>query len=56
LAGLVPQVARPIRLSATPVEYRHAPPLLGEHTAQVLQRVLGLELESVDALRASGVL
>jgi crotonobetainyl-CoA:carnitine CoA-transferase CaiB-like acyl-CoA transferase len=32
LAGMVPQVASPIRLSETPVEYRYAPPLLGEHT------------------------
>ncbi len=29
LAGKVPQVASPIRLSETPVEYRRAPPLLG---------------------------
>ena len=35
LAGMVPQVASPIRLSETPVEYRNAPPLLGEHTRQV---------------------
>ena len=56
LAGMVPQVASPIRLSETPVEYRNAPPLLGEHTAQVLQRVLGMEVEAVKALRQSGVL
>ncbi|KIH86128.1 CaiB/BaiF CoA transferase family protein [Pseudomonas batumici] len=56
LAGLVPQVASPIRLSATPVEYRHAPPLLGEHTLEVLQRVLGLAPETVEALRETGVL
>jgi len=56
LAGMVPQVASPIRMSETPVEYRNAPPLLGEHTAQVLQRVLGMEVEAVKALRQSGVL
>ncbi|MGP0011522.1 MULTISPECIES: CaiB/BaiF CoA transferase family protein [Pseudomonas] len=56
LAGLVPQVASPIRLSATPVEYRNAPPLLGEHTLEVLQRVLGLAPEAVEALREAGVL
>ena len=56
LAGLVPQVASPIRLSETPVEYRNAPPLLGEHTQQVLERVLGLRPGAVEALRLSGVL
>ena len=55
LAGLVPQVASPIRLSETPVEYRNAPPLLGEHTEQVLEQVLGLKSGAVEALRRSGV-
>ena len=35
-AGGVPQVADPIRLSSTPASYRLAPPVLGEHTAEVL--------------------
>ncbi|MOA32458.1 Succinyl-CoA:(R)-benzylsuccinate CoA-transferase subunit BbsF [compost metagenome] len=56
LAGMVPQVASPIRLSETPVEYRFAPPLLGEHTLEVLQRVLGLDAGAVSAFKASGVL
>ncbi|MDH0305355.1 MULTISPECIES: CaiB/BaiF CoA-transferase family protein [unclassified Pseudomonas] len=56
LAGSVPQVASPIRLSETPVEYRQAPPLLGEHTEAVLGDVLGLDGETVMRLRAAGVL
>ena len=36
LAGSVPGVANPIRLSATPVVYRTAPPQLGQHTEAVL--------------------
>ena len=56
LAGLVPQVASPIRLSGTPVEYRNAPPLLGEHTHEILERVLGLDSVAVKALREAGVL
>ncbi|WP_300651196.1 CaiB/BaiF CoA-transferase family protein [Pseudomonas sp.] len=56
LAGSVPQVASPIRLSATPVQYRNAPPLLGEHTEQVLQQWLGMSLEQIDQLRQAGVL
>ena len=55
LAGMVPQVASPMRLSKTPVEYRNAPPLLGEHTAKVLQEVLGLGVANVIALKKAGV-
>ncbi|WP_205521438.1 CaiB/BaiF CoA transferase family protein [Pseudomonas viridiflava] len=56
LGGRVAQVASPIRLSETPVEYRRAPPLLGEHTAQVLQALLGMSGDEVVALREAGVL
>lgn len=56
LAGKVPQVASPIRLSQTPVEYRHAPPLLGEHTEAVLHQLLGLDAGEVQRLRDAGVL
>ncbi|WP_323031589.1 CaiB/BaiF CoA-transferase family protein [Brachymonas denitrificans] len=34
--GTVSTVASPVRLSATPVQYRMAPPLLGQHTEEVL--------------------
>lgn len=55
LAGAVAQVASPLRLSDTPVEYRMAPPRLGEHTAFVLERVLGLSAEAIERLRQEGV-
>ncbi|MEF9896636.1 MAG: CaiB/BaiF CoA-transferase family protein [Pseudomonas sp.] len=55
LAGHVPQVASPIRLSETPVEYRNAPPLLGEHTEQVLGDVLGMTSSDIERLRTAGV-
>ena len=41
-AGTVPGVANPIRLSASPVAYDRGPPLLGEHTAEVLAQWLGV--------------
>ncbi|UVJ44144.1 CoA transferase [Pseudomonas sp. LS1212] len=56
LAGKVPQVASPIRLSETPVQYRNAPPLLGEHTQAILSDVLGLCEADIARLREVGVL
>ncbi len=55
LAGSAPQVANPLRLSATPVEYRNAPPLLGQDTEAVL-RELGHDDAAIAALRAAGVI
>ena len=42
-AGEIPLVASPLRLSATPVSYRRAPPGLGEQTEEVLRDWLGDE-------------
>ena len=47
-------VASPMRLSATPVSYRNAPPALGQHTQQVLQE-LGLSPEEITALQSAKV-
>jgi crotonobetainyl-CoA:carnitine CoA-transferase CaiB-like acyl-CoA transferase len=54
--GEVPIVANPIRLSETPVQYRSAPPRLGEHTREVLREVLGLADSDVDRLKSGGVI
>jgi crotonobetainyl-CoA:carnitine CoA-transferase CaiB-like acyl-CoA transferase len=43
MAGKVPLVANPIRMSASPVTYRRAPPTLGEHTGEVLLEWLGAD-------------
>jgi crotonobetainyl-CoA:carnitine CoA-transferase CaiB-like acyl-CoA transferase len=56
LAGTVPAVRNPVRFSRTPVAYRQAPPLLGEHTEQVLEERLGLSAAELARLRAAGVL
>ncbi|MEX3955774.1 CaiB/BaiF CoA transferase family protein [Trinickia sp. EG282A] len=52
LAKQVPLVANPIRLSESPVQYRHAPPTLGEHTDEVLSDWLGATAAEIDALHA----
>lgn len=55
LGSATPQVASPLRLSATPVEYHSAPPLLGEHADAILQRLLGLDPSAIADLREQGV-
>jgi formyl-CoA transferase len=54
-AGEVSMVANPIKFSATPIRHDRAPPLLGEHTAEVLHEVLGLGAAQLEALRARGI-
>ena len=55
-AGSVPQVANPVKFSATPVQYHRAPPVLGEHTEEVLRERLGLDEERLARLRAEKVI
>jgi crotonobetainyl-CoA:carnitine CoA-transferase CaiB-like acyl-CoA transferase len=52
----VPLVANPIRMSATPPEYRTAPPVLGQHTRAVLAERLGLDEAAIGALAEQGVI
>ena len=54
--GPVPSVASPLRLSETPVDYRSAPPLLGEQTDEALARWLGANGAELAALRAEGAI
>ena len=56
MGSTTPQVASPLRLSATPVAYRSAPPLLGQHTEALLQRLLGMSETQVAELREAGVI
>lgn len=50
-AGQAKLVASPLRLSDSPVQYHSAPPLLGEHTEQVLTDILGLSPEQIKDLQ-----
>jgi crotonobetainyl-CoA:carnitine CoA-transferase CaiB-like acyl-CoA transferase len=54
--AMLPMVASPMRFSATPLEYRRAPPLLGEHTEEVLRGLLGKSEAEIAALRAEQVI
>ena len=52
--GRIATVASPMRLSATPVTYRRAPPALGQHTDEVL-REFGLDEQTIADLHAQNV-
>ncbi|VXC86779.1 L-carnitine dehydratase/bile acid-inducible protein F [Pseudomonas sp. 8Z] len=56
LGSRTPQIASPLRLSATPVAYRSAPPLLGEHTEALLRRLLGVSDVQIAEWRNGGVI
>lgn len=53
-AGTVPSVANPVKFSETPIEYKAAPPLLGQHTDGVLS-ALGLSGEEIAQLKSDKV-
>lgn len=53
-AGMVKLVASPMKFSRTPCQIHRHPPLLGEHTEEVLSAVLGYSQEEIDALRREG--
>jgi crotonobetainyl-CoA:carnitine CoA-transferase CaiB-like acyl-CoA transferase len=55
-AGPLALVASPLRLSSTPVAHRLPPPLLGEHTDEVLGSLLGIGPDELASLRAARVL
>jgi len=52
----VPSIASPLRLSAAPVRYRLPPPTLGEHTREVLGRLLDLSSNELDDLARRGAI
>jgi formyl-CoA transferase len=54
-AGKVKLVRSPMRLSASPAETDMAPPLLGQHTDEVLRQVLGRSDAEIADLRGKGI-
>lgn len=48
-------IANPVKLSATPPDYRSPPPMLGEHSDSVLGGLLGMSAAEIAALREKGI-
>ncbi|MEX2125745.1 MAG: CaiB/BaiF CoA-transferase family protein [Woeseia sp.] len=55
-AEAVPTLANPARFSATPVAYQCAPPVLGQHTIEILRDELGYSDGAIAALRDDGAI
>ena len=55
-AGKVPLIASPMKFSGTPLEFGTPPPVLGQHTDEVLDKLLGLDAAAVAKLRADGII
>jgi formyl-CoA transferase len=54
-AGIIPNIASPLRLSLTPVVEPVAAPTLGQHNLEIMTRILGYDDTRVAALAAAGV-
>jgi len=55
-AGTVRMAGLPVKLSATPASVRLPPPLLGEHSEQVLSSWLDMSADSIERLKQKGVI
>jgi crotonobetainyl-CoA:carnitine CoA-transferase CaiB-like acyl-CoA transferase len=49
-------IGNPIQYSETPVDYRHPPPMLGQHSHEILKDWLNLEDSEIDGLSEKKVL
>ena len=56
LAGNISLIRSPMRFSATPIEHKVPPPLLGQHTDEILRGMLGCSDEDIAKLRADGAI
>jgi crotonobetainyl-CoA:carnitine CoA-transferase CaiB-like acyl-CoA transferase len=55
-AGKVSLVASPMRFSETPIKHEVPPPVLGQHTDEILRGVLGLSDANITLLRSDKVI
>lgn len=54
-AGTIRMAGLPVKLSATPASIRLPPPLLGQHTAEILETWLGLDAAAIEKLKREGI-
>lgn len=52
----IPLVASPLKIPTNPTTIRHAPPLLGEHTTELLTQLLDMDSAQIQALQDKGII
>ena len=55
-AGRVRMAGIPVKFSATPASVRLPPPLLGEHSGEILKSWLGMSADTIDQLKRENVI
>ncbi|HKU71653.1 MAG TPA: CaiB/BaiF CoA-transferase family protein [Burkholderiales bacterium] len=55
VAGKIPLIASPMKFSGTPLEFKQPPPVLGQHTDEVLRERLRLDDAAIARLRSAGI-
>jgi crotonobetainyl-CoA:carnitine CoA-transferase CaiB-like acyl-CoA transferase len=56
VAGEVPLIGSPMKFSGTPIRHEIPPPVLGQHSEEILRSMLGMNAEDVEKLRAAGAI
>jgi crotonobetainyl-CoA:carnitine CoA-transferase CaiB-like acyl-CoA transferase len=54
--GSVKLIGSPLKLSGTPVQLRTSPPMLGENTVEILERLLNYKRDEVKKLKEEGAI
>ena len=49
-------IGNPINMSETPPTYRCPPPILGQHTDEILTEILEIPLDKINRLKGEGVI
>jgi len=55
-AGELELLGSPLNFSETPVRKPKPPPLLGQHTEEILRDLLGVDAEGIEDLRRTGAI
>jgi len=54
--GRIKQLGSPLKFSLTPIEIKTPPPMLGQHTVEVLKNILGYSDDEIEKLKKEGII